>query len=460
MFQTAPQPSSPSFDAIKETLRKSLSDALYRSWIEPLHMEAFTQGILTLSAPTRFIRDWAKNRYQDQIASLLSAAGTPCRDIIWVIASGAEKPVARALAVDSPANQNLSEIITAAVPGNDYASPLDARYTFDSFVEGASNKLAFAAVQRIANTLDSSFGPLFIHGQAGLGKTHLLQATATKLKAQFPQKKIAYMSAEKFMYGFVRALQKRETVAFKDFFRSIDVLLIDDIQFICGKESTQQEFFHTFNSLTDSGKIVILSCDRTPAMLNDIDERLRSRLGMGLAVEVTPADEELRYKILEKKCERFGKKIPADVLHLLAQKMTRSVRELEGALNRLIAQSELLGQDITLKVAEDSLQDILRNVDRRVSVDEIQKSVASFYELKLAELLSEKRDRRLARPRQVAMFLTKELTSCSLPDIGRRFGGRDHTTVLHAIRKIESVKADDLVLAQDIAKIRQLLLSA
>lgn len=439
------------FSAIKEKLRLALGDSLFRAWVHPLSFVDYTHGVLTLGAPSRFVRDWVKSHYADRLAQMMTQAQLPCRGIEWNILAG---PVA-AHSEPAPANENAGQTEGAQRAESDpFASPLDPRLTFGSFVVGDSNKLAFTAAERIAAAPQAFSGPFVIHGAVGQGKTHLLQAIANDLRLRSPEKKTVYMSAEKFMYSFVRALQKRETMSFKDYFRGIDVFLIDDIQFICGKESTQQEFFHTFNALADQGKTIVLSCDRPPAALNGLDERLKSRFGMGLVAHITPANEELRLKILNEKCRAMQKHIPATVLSFLARNISSSVRELEGALNRLVAQSELLGHQVTLSLAETHLQDLIRSPDKKLTIEEIQSAVCAFFRVRMTDLLSGRRDRALARPRQLAMFLCKTLTSHSLPDIGRHFGGRDHTTILHGVRKIDVLLKTDAELSSALTQIR------
>ena len=443
------------FAQIQSTLRKSLSDSHFHSWIAPLAFVSDQVGTLTLSAPTRFVRDWVKSHYEDKIIRLLMQQGFTQRKIEWMIDKKTTSSQTNTLI--PVANENTGTVATPHRTEDLLSSPLDVRLTFEHFVVADSNKLAFSAAEHLTKSLEHINGPLFITGAVGQGKSHLLQATAHALRELYPQKKIVYMSAEKFMYGFVRALQKRETIAFKDFFRTIDVLLIDDIQFICGKESTQQEFFHTFNALSDLGKKIVLSSDRPPSQLHGIDEKLKSRFSMGLVAQILPADADLRLKILQQKCKFLKKHVPVTVLEFLAQNISNSPREAEGALHRLIAQSDFLGHQITLTLAETHLQDALQNSHKVMTVEDIQNAVTSYFRLKMSDFLSSKRDRNLARPRQIAMYLAKNLTTLSLPEIGRRFGGRDHTTILHGVRKIESLLGTDHHIASEIAAIKRTL---
>ncbi|NDC57022.1 MAG: chromosomal replication initiator protein DnaA, partial [Alphaproteobacteria bacterium] len=339
----------------------------------------------------------------------------------------------------------------------DLSVSLDPRFTFENFVVGKPNELAYAAARRVAESPTPAYNPLFLYGGVGLGKTHLMHAIAWSLREQQPQKRVVYLSAEKFMYQFVRALRFKDMVAFKDQFRNVDVLMIDDVQFICGREHTQEEFFHTFNALVDANRQVIISADKSPQDLEAIEERLRSRLGWGLVADVNPTTYELRLSILQNKCDQLKQTVTTDVLELLAQKITANVRELEGALNRVVAHSQLMGRDITLDMAQEVLADTLRAHERRITIDEIQRKVAEHYGIKLAEMHSARRARDVARPRQVAMYLAKQLTPRSLPEIGRKFGGRDHTTVIHAVKKIEELLGNDTSLNEDVQVLKRIL---
>jgi chromosomal replication initiator protein len=339
------------------------------------------------------------------------------------------------------------------------SAPLDARFTFDSFIVGKSNELAYAAARRVAEADTVPFNPLFLYGGVGLGKTHLMHAIAWHIRLRHPERRVIYLSAEKFMYQFIRALRFKDTMAFKQQFRSVDVLMIDDVQFIAGKDTTQEEFFHTFNALCDQNRQIVISGDRSPADLEGIEERMRSRLGWGLVADIHPTDYELRLSILQSKAERAGaaKSIPPKVLEFLAHRITSNVRELEGALNRILAYSNLVGRPVTLESAQEVLQDLLRANDRRVTIEEIQKRVAEHFNIRLADMHSARRARAVARPRQIAMYLAKQLTSRSLPEIGRKFGGRDHTTVMHAVRKVEELRESDSAFAEDVDLLRRML---
>jgi chromosomal replication initiator protein len=339
---------------------------------------------------------------------------------------------------------------------------LDARFTFDSFVVGKPNELAHAAARRVAEGGPVTFNPLFLYGGVGLGKTHLMHAIAHELQARQPELRVLYLSAEQFMYRFVQALRDKQIMDFKEMFRSVDVLMVDDVQFIAGKDSTQEEFFHTFNALIDQNKQIVISADRAPGEIKDLEERIKSRLQCGLVVDLHPTDYELRLGILQQKAEFYrtqykGLQIAHGVLEFLAHRITTNVRVLEGALTRLFAFASLVGREITLDLAQDCLADILRASDRKLTIEEIQRKVAEHYNVRLSDLIGPKRLRTIARPRQVAMYLAKHLTPRSLPEIGRRFGGRDHTTIMHGIRKIEELMAIDSQLSDDLQLLRRLL---
>jgi chromosomal replication initiator protein len=358
----------------------------------------------------------------------------------------------------SPARESAE----TAVDDKDVSATLDPRFSFENFVVGKPNELAHAAARRVAGSSVAAervvpYNPLFLYGGVGLGKTHLMHAIAWHIRTRDPSRKVIYLSAEKFMYQFIRALRFKDTMAFKEQFRSVDVLMIDDVQFISGKDSTQEEFFHTFNALVDQNRQIVISADKSPSDLEGMEERLKSRLGWGLVADIHPTTYELRLGILYAKAELMKSPVPAKVLEFLAHKITSNVRELEGALNRIYAHTQLVGQPITLESAQEVLHDLLRANDRRVTIDEIQKRVAEHYNIRLADMHSARRARAVARPRQVAMFLCKQLTPRSLPEIGRKFGGRDHTTVMHAVRKVEELRASDRAIAEDIELLRRML---
>ena len=442
------------FDAVKAVLKSEIGDTAFRSWVAPLDARAFAAGTLSVDVPTRFIRDWVRTHYGDRIAKLCAQHINGCTRVEYNVATGAQKQTATAQAYEpvTTANENAAADAPAA---EQLSSALDPRFTFDNFIVAGSNELAFAAAKKLASGENVTFNPLFLQGGVGLGKTHLMQAIAHDVAARAPEKRVVYMSAEKFMYQFVRALRSRDTMAFKEYVRGVDILMIDDIQFICGKESTAQEFFHTFNALMDQGKQVVLSADKAPGDLDGLDDRLRSRLGMGLVAGIQNTSYELRMEILSAKCALMKRELPADVLAFLAEKITSNVRELEGALNRLIAHTELVGRALTLAGAEELLQDLLRASCRRITIEDIQRHVADHYNLRMTDMLSPRRARPVARPRQVAMYLAKALTEHSLPEIGRKFGGRDHTTIIHGVRKIEELLAADRQLSADVETLKR-----
>jgi chromosomal replication initiator protein len=334
-------------------------------------------------------------------------------------------------------------------------APLDPRFSFDNFIVGKPNELAHAAARRVAEGGPVTFNPLFLYGGVGLGKTHLMHAIARELKERKPEMNVLYLSAEQFMYRFVQALRDRKMMDFKELFRSVDVLMVDDVQFIAGKDSTQEEFFHTFNALVDQQKQIIISADRAPTDIKDLEERVQSRLQCGLVVDLHPTDYELRLGILQSKLELQQRTYPGlevedGVLEFLAHRITSNVRVLEGALTRRFAFASLVGREINMELTQDCLADVLRSNERKITVEEIQRKVSEHNNIRLSDMIGPKRLRSYARPRQVAMYLCKQLTSRSLPEIGRRFGGRDHTTVMHGVRRIEELKQSDGQIAEDL----------
>ncbi len=434
--------------------KQEFGQQAYTTWLGQLGYHGLDGGTVELTAPTKFVRDWIQRNYGPRLMDFFHAEDSRVKSLsIRLAAKGAvpatpAQPVVRA---DSAPQLDAST-------KDDEKAALDPKYTFDTFVVGKSNELAYAAAKRIAESDEVSFNPLFLHGGVGLGKTHLMHAIAWEVKRRAPQKKVAYVSAEKFMFEFISAIRYKDTHAFKQKFRAADLLMVDDVQFIANKESTQEEFFHTFNALIDNRCQLVITADRSPTDLEGIEERIVSRLGWGLVADIHPTDYELRLGILQSKAEQVpGVEVPAEVLEFLAKRIISNVRELEGALNRVMAYATLVGRPITMEMTRDVLQDLIRANDRKVTIDEIQRTVAEYYNLRLSEMLSKRRSRVIARPRQVAMFLSKQLTSRSLPEIGRRFGGRDHTTVMHAVRKIEDLVKADSTLDEDITRLTRLL---
>lgn len=448
------------WEGVIQKLEVSLGQSIYKSWLKPLTFTKISDNNLYLSAPSAFIKDWVSINYKETILQFMKDVCPEVKEIIFEVNntpsnnSSSSSPTTHHTK-EKPFKSERKDLEDANshnyVNDNDeLEGQLDPRFTFENFVVGRPNELAHAAARRVAESTTVPFNPLFLYGGVGLGKTHLMHAIAWDIKKKQPNRKVAYISAEKFMYAFVKALRFKDTMAFKDQFRNVDVLMIDDFQFIAGKDSTQEEFFHTFNALVDKNHQVIISADKSPSDLEGIQDRMKSRLGWGLVADLHPTTYELRLGILEAKCENHKVQIPKNVLEFLAHKIVSNVRELEGALNRLVAYSTFVGREINLECTQEVLQDLLRANDRRVTIEEIQKSVAQHYNIRISDMHSIRRARAVARPRQIAMFLSKQLTTKSLPEIGRMFGGRDHTTVLHAIKKIEELKQSDKNVSEDI----------
>jgi chromosomal replication initiator protein len=470
---------------VQGRLRSEFGDAAFNSWLKPLSLINIDRNKVEIAVPTRFMKDWVQSHYIDRIRDFWCQENPDVSLIeIKVARSGAVQPdniqakvtdglsAPGSMLVDEDSRRSgganghqtgfsqgsYSQERDVADSAEDFSAPLDNRFTFEGFVVGKSNELAYAAARRVTESTAVHFNPLFLHGGVGLGKTHLMHAIAWEIKKRDPSRKVLYLSAEKFMYQFIRALRYKDTMSFKQRFRSVDVLMIDDVQFIANKNSTQEEFFHTFNALIDHHRQVVISADRSPSDLEGIEDRIKSRLGWGLVADIHPTDYELRLGIMQQKAESLGGLIvPRDVLEFLARRITSNVRELEGAMNRIVAHSTLIGRPISMEMTQEVLQDLLRSNDRRVTIDDIQRRVAEYYNLRLSDLLSARRARAVARPRQVAMFLAKQLTSRSLPEIGRKFGGRDHTTVMHAVKRVDDLCQTDSNLSEDIAHLKRIL---
>jgi chromosomal replication initiator protein len=422
-----------------------------------------------IAVPTRFLRDYVRTHYADRLLALWRSENQAVRRISFIVDPRHTRGEQVGLPARTPSRGHSAPAAGVEIGGipemiddKSASAPLDARLTFDNFVVGKPNELAHAAARRVAEacagpTHSVPFNPLFLYGGVGLGKTHLMHAIAWHVRDQAPARKVIYLSAEKFMYQFIRALRFRSTIDFKEQFRSVDLLMIDDVQFISGKESTQEEFFHTFNALVDQNRQIVISADKSPSDLEGLEERMRSRLGWGLVADIHPTTYELRLGILQSKSEQMGLQLPQKVMEFLAHKITSNVRELEGALNRIGAHTQLVRRDLTLETAQELLQDLLRANERRVTIDEIQRRVAEHFNMKMAEMTSSRRARIVVRPRQVAMYLAKQLTQRSLPEIGRKFGGRDHTTVMHAVKKIEELMVSDRALAEDVELLHRML---
>ncbi len=436
------------WEKIRSSLREDVGAVAFKSWLSQLSLLGLdANNNLFLSIPSSFLYDWVQPHYGDKIKSLWNNSDRNIANVHLVIYSNSESRENQDIEIkyDEPAIENTS-------------SPLDPKFTFDNYIVGKSNEFAYAAARRLAESQEVLFNPLFLFGGVGLGKTHLMHAIAWDIREKTPKRKVVYLSAEKFMYEFVKAIRFRDTMSFKERFRSVDVLMVDDVQFIAGKDSTQEEFFHTFNALVDQSKQIVVSGDRSPSDLDGIEERLRSRLSFGVVGEIHTTTYELRLSILSAKAELTKNiEVPKKVLEFLARRITSNVRELEGALKRLIAHVELVNRPITIDTAQELLHDLLRANDRRVTIEEIQRKVADYFNIRLNDMVSVRRSRIVARPRQVAMYLSKTHTSRSLPEIGRMFGGRDHTTVMHAVKKVEQLCQLDSSFAEHINVLKRSL---
>jgi chromosomal replication initiator protein len=464
---------------VKERLRAEVGDDIYSSWFARMDLEAIEDGTVRLSVPTRFLKSWIQSHYAERVLACWQAQETKVGRIELIVRSAVlRSAVAKPKSELEPAGNAAGRFPKGNGPGNGRpmpagdpgvhealgGSPLDARLTFESFVVGRSNTLAHAAAKQVAAAKRSDpvmFNPLYIHAGVGLGKTHLLQAITWAGNAA-GERKVLYLTAEKFMYGFVSALRTQTALAFKEALRGIGVLVIDDLQFLQGK-STQAEFCHTLNALIDAGRQVVIASDRPPSELESLDDRVRSRLAGGLVVEMGPLGEELRFEILKARvmaarAHHPSFDVPLPVLGYIAKTVTHNGRDLEGALNRLLAHNKLTGHAVTLEMAEREVRDLIRPQEpKRVKIEDIQRVVARQYNVSRSDLLSSRRTANVVRPRQVAMYLAKTLTLRSLPEIGRRFGGRDHTTVLHAVRKIEGLVGNDMTLAEEIEILKRQL---
>lgn len=424
-----------------EALGAELSEQDLNTWIRPLQAEE-NGGQLRLLAPNRFVLEWVQDRFLEAIRLVLGRVtdGNPPSVVLDIGSAEARRP--------SPVHV-VSEPTPASRRGSVIGSRLNPNFTFSSFVEGKSNQLARAAAQQVAENPGHAYNPLFIYGGVGLGKTHLMHAVGNVLLERNPNARIAYLHSERFVGDMVKALQHNTINDFKRLYRSVDALLIDDIQFFAKKERSQEEFFHTFNALLEGQQQIILTCDRYPKEVDGLEERLKSRFGWGLTVSIEPPELETSVAILKKKAEAEGVPVPNEVAFFIAQRIRSNVRELEGALRRVIANSKFTGQPITMDFTKEALRDLLALQEKLITIENIQKTVAEYYKIRVADLLSKRRSRSITRPRQLAMALAKELTNHSLPEIGDAFGGRDHTTVLHACRKIKELRDAELRIAED-----------
>jgi len=448
-----------------DRLRKEIGDKAFKTWFGEVELGELKLGKIRLYAPTRFVRDWVGRHYGDRVLAYWQSVNVEVKNVeVNLVPPPTPRRPNEIIAVppvpSSPGYaQPMPRLGPAIGRGDEVVQAPEGRYTFANFVVGKPNEFAYAAARNIAEQ-DRPLperNPLYIFGGVGLGKTHLMHAIWHALRERDPRTRVLYLTAESFVNKFIHALRTKNTGAFKEMFRNVDVLMVDDVQFICGKETSQDEFFFTFNSLVEQNKQIVLSSEKPPSELHDLEERMRSRLGSGLVADIHASTYELRLSILQSRAEAARVPVPAAVLEFLAHKINTNIRELEGALNRVVAHGQLIGREITVEMAQDVLHDLLRQADRKVTVDEIQQRVSSYYNIKLAEMSSPRRARAVARPRQVAMYLAKQLTTLSLPQIGKRFGNRDHTTVMHAVRKIEELKVSDNSIAEDVELLKRQL---
>ncbi|MDQ5892673.1 MAG: chromosomal replication initiator protein [Pseudomonadota bacterium] len=453
-------------------LQDELPATEFSMWIRPLQAE-LSDNTLALYAPNRFVLDWVRDKYLNNINILLNDfCGTDAPLLRFEVGS---KPLVQT--VSQPAQLHHTPVsVTRQQPvrtapvrpswdnspvqaEHTYRSNVNPKHTFDNFVEGKSNQLARAAARQVADNPGGAYNPLFLYGGTGLGKTHLLHAVGNGIIARKPNAKVVYMHYERFVQDMVKALQNNAIEEFKRYYRSVDALLIDDIQFFANKERSQEEFFHTFNALLEGNQQIILTSDRYPKEINGVEDRLKSRFGWGLTVAIEPPELETRVAILMKKADENDIRLPGEVAFFIAKRLRSNVRELEGALNRVIANANFTGRSITIDFVREALRDLLALQEKLVTIDNIQKTVAEYYKIKVADLLSKRRSRSVARPRQMAMALAKELTNHSLPEIGDAFGGRDHTTVLHACRKIEQLREESHDIKEDFSNLIRTLSS-
>ena len=452
-----------------QRLEQELSDQQLNTWIRPLQVREDTHQ-LTLLAPNRFVLDWVKQNFRDKIETILLEVSRD-DDFNLQMEIGTHSSVPKPTAAASP-NPVKKESATPrrTEPVTDFGIPSKAQkprpvvdhnlnpvFTFESFVEGKSNQLAKAASLQVAENPGAAYNPLFLYGGVGLGKTHLMHAIGNMMLKHRPEAKIVYLHSERFVGHMIKALQHNAIDAFKQYYRSLDCMLIDDIQFFAGKERSQEEFFHTFNALLEGGRQIILTCDRYPKEVDGLEERLRSRFGWGLPVCIEPPELETRVAILQKKAEESGMHFPNEVAFFIAKRIRSNIRELEGAFRRVLATANFTGKPVTMDFAKETLRDLIALQDRTVTIENIQKTVAEYYKIRSSDLLSNRRSRSITRPRQLAMALSKELTNHSLPEIGEAFGGRDHTTVLHGCRKIAELRESDVRINEDYMNMMRIL---
>ena len=446
-------------------LQEELPAQQFSMWIRPLQC-VVENNIMTIYAPNRFVLDWVREKYVDRINELITFNESSNPPLLRFDVGS----IPNIAGSDSVAD-TVTKMPTSSNSQNSNNAPVDnqtnipkktnvfVKYTFDNFVEGKSNQLARAAASQVSDNPGAAYNPLFIYGDTGLGKTHLLHAVGNGILMKNPKAKIAYMHSERFVQDMVKALQNNAIEQFKQYYRSVDALLIDDIQFFANKERTQEEFFHTFNALLEGNQQIILTSDRYPKEINGVEDRLKSRFGWGLTIAIEPPELETRVAILKRKADERHINLADEVAFFIAKRIRANVRDLEGALNRVIANANFTGRQITIDFVREALRDLLALQDKLVTIDNIQRTVAEYYKIKVSDLLSKRRSRSVARPRQVAMALSKELTNHSLPEIGDAFGGRDHTTVLHACRKVKQLREETHDIKEDYSNLIRTLSS-
>jgi chromosomal replication initiator protein len=439
-----------------DRLEKELSEQQLNTWIRPLHAIE-EEGKLRLLAPNRFVLDWVREHFYERINEItLQLTGEHPAPSVMLEIGSQRRPSVPTPKISGTTVARPSRVVKDE-PIPEVESNLNANFTFDSFVEGKSNQLSRAAALQVAENPGNAYNPLFIYGGVGLGKTHLMHAIGNQMLRRNPNARVVYLHSERFVADMIKALQHNTINDFKRYYRSVDGLLIDDIQFFAGKERSQEEFFHTFNALLESEQQIVLTCDRYPKEVDGLEERLKSRFGWGLTVAIEPPELETRVAILQSKAEQVKTRLPSEVAFFIAKRIRSNIRELEGALRRVIANSHFTGRPITLEFAKEALRDLLALQDKLVTIENIQKMVADYYKIRVSDLLSTRRSRSITRPRQIAMALAKELTNHSLPEIGNAFGGRDHTTVLHACRKVATLRREEARVAEDYSNLLRIL---
>ncbi len=447
------------WDRCLNYLRDEVPPQQYNTWIRPLHAVESKQNGLLLLAPNRFVLDWINERFLSRITELMSQiSGDLSPKIKLEIGSKSiEAPPPISTPIQQKQTSTTQTGLCFGTSSTHAHSNINPNFTFESFVEGKSNQLARAAATQVAENPGQAYNPLFLYGGVGLGKTHLMHAIGHRIAQQSPNAKILYLHSERFVADMIKALQRNAMNEFKRFYRSLNVLLIDDIQFFAGKDRSQEEFFHTFNALLDGQQQIVLTCDRYPKEINGLEERLQSRFGWGLTVAIEPPELETRVAILMTKAEQSKIHLPHEVAFFIAKNIQSNVRELEGALKRVIANAHFTGQPITVDFTREALKDLLTLQAKLITIENIQRTVAEYFKIKVSDILSKRRSRSIARPRQIAMALAKELTNHSLPEIGDAFGGRDHTTVLHACRKVKELLASSLDILEDYKNLIRIL---